>query len=396
MSAIMVIIPDRLTEIIEKGEFQPLYYNPGNYFDEVYLVSTSPDEPDLDAMRHTAGSAKLFFHVIPEDLELPQRNWRENDFELLRRWAAPGVELAKQINPALIRLHGADWNIWLAKTIRKELGIPFVVSLHINPDINQPRQYPGDNLQPYQIRHNEFFAYIQNEGLRAADFVMPVYRPILPFLDRIGVERRGVCYNILDGERLRPKENYELSSPRRLICVGRIFDEKNPEPIILALKRLPDTELTIVGDGPLRPYLENLTGEHGLSDRVTFRPAVRNAELCRMLRDFDIFTIHTEYFELNKSLLEALLSGLPVVLNRRRGTPVPELAEADITRFVEATPDGYAEAIDDLSRDHAARAALGRRAAKHAWERWDPAKASAAVVDVYRRLERRETVDAEA
>ncbi|WP_114860178.1 glycosyltransferase [Azospirillum brasilense] len=388
MSRLMVIVPDRLTDIIKKGEFQPCYYNPGNLFDEVHLCSTTPDKPDLAALQHTVGTARLHFHVIPEDLDLCQRDWRRDNYAPLRQWARPGVELAARIQPNLIRLHGADWNIWVAKCIREELGIPFVVSLHINPDINQPRQYPGPNLEPHQIRHNEFFAYIQDEGLRAADLVMPVYEPIIPFLERVGVVSYKVCYNILDGQNLRPKERYDLAAPPRLLYVGRVFGDKNPEPIILALEQIPDATLTIVGDGPLRVPLEMMVQERNLQERVHFRPAVHNAELCRMLGEFDLFTIHTEYFELNKSLLEALLTGLPAVLNRRRGTPVPELAEANIVRFVDPTPDSYADAIRELLANHAGRAALGRRAAAHAQTRWAPALTEAKVVSIYRRFMR--------
>ena len=38
----------------------------------------------------------------------------------------------RQINPKLIRCHGADLNLAAAAFVKKELGIPFIASLHVN------------------------------------------------------------------------------------------------------------------------------------------------------------------------------------------------------------------------------------------------------------------------
>ena len=37
----MVIIPDRISDILVKGEYQPNYYNPGELFDE-HAKGTAP------------------------------------------------------------------------------------------------------------------------------------------------------------------------------------------------------------------------------------------------------------------------------------------------------------------------------------------------------------------
>ena len=127
----------------------------------------------------------------------------------------------------------------------------------------------------------------------------------------------------------------------RIICVGRLLDEKDPSNIIRAVSRLPGVELLIVGDGPKRPELEALVCGLDVGDRVRFAPAIANDELCRMLSTFDLFAVHTEYWEINKSVLEALLSGLPVIINRRLSDPVPEFEEGDFLRLVENSEESY-------------------------------------------------------
>ena len=176
-----------------------------------------------------------------------------------------------------------------------------------------------------------------------------------------------------------------LGKPSRLLYVGRLFADKDPSPIIRAVAAMPGVRYTIVGDGPLRPALEKLVADLGVSDRIDFKPAVFNAELCRSLPEYDLFAIHTEYFEISKSLLEALLTGLPVVMNARIGRPVPELA-GGIVRLVANTQEDFGRAINELLADDTAREALGRRAYSEAQARYAPAITEAKVVGIYKSI----------
>lgn len=383
---LMVLVPDRITDILIKGEYQPNYYNPGELFSEVHLVTTTDDRPDLALLQRTVGKARLHVHNVPEAPALIAQDWRRWWKKPLRDWAKPGVALAAAIKPQLMRVHGADWNIYLAARIKKALGIPYVASLHINPDENPVRRYLGPSPSVAQQQQNDFFEYVEHEGLTRADLVMPVYRPILPYLKRHGVTRVEVCYNVLNSLHLRAKTSYQRGSPFRMVCVGRLFADKRPDHIIEAVASLPGTELTIVGDGPERPQMEQLARDLGVADRVLFRPAVANDELCAELPSFDLFILHTEYWELNKSLLEGLLTGLPVVINRRVGEPVPELAGVNFVHLVDNTTASYRRAIETLMNDDAAREALGRRAYDHAQANWSPARTEAKVVDIYKRF----------
>jgi glycosyltransferase involved in cell wall biosynthesis len=385
---ILVLVPDRVSDIVAKGEYQPDYYNPGRLFDEVHLLMTTDDSPSAQVMQRTVGDARLVFHTLPERPDLIAQNWRRWWHKPLRDWAAPGVDLARRIDPHLIRCHGADWNAYLASRIKKKLGIPYVVSLHINPDVNPVRRFVRPPFTPEQVAHNAFFEYIERTGLQGADLAMPVYKPIMPYLERMGAPRVEVCYNVLNSLHLERKTDYGRGPAFRIICVGRLIPEKCPDNIIRAVARIPDAELTIVGDGPSRPELEALAEHCGVAGRVIFRPSVDNDDLCRMLPGFDLFAVHTEYWEINKSVLEALLTGLPIVINRRTGPPVPEFIENDIVHFVDNTESAYHEALSKFATDQTARETLGQRALACARRLWDPKVTTAKYVDVYRRLMR--------
>ena len=136
---------------------------------------------------------------------------------LLRQWADAAVALAAEIRPDLVRCHAARLNAFAARAIKRELGIPYVVSLHINPDVDVRNGPWRTALMGYAA------ASIEKQSLRDADLVLPVYRPIEPFLRRIGVSHYKVAYNVINPTNLQKKDDYTLHRPMRIISVGRLI-----------------------------------------------------------------------------------------------------------------------------------------------------------------------------
>src|ERR1700691_412938 len=135
LDTLMVIINDRLSQLIVKGVVVPRYYNPGNLFNTVHLVLTNDDRPDPALVQPMVGEARLVLHSFPSGLKtfLTTLAWRPF---LLRRWARAIVELAQRVRPQLIRCHVNHINAFAAAEIRHRLGIPYALSLHINPDLD--------------------------------------------------------------------------------------------------------------------------------------------------------------------------------------------------------------------------------------------------------------------
>jgi len=84
VTTLLVLVPDHISAIVQKGEYQPRYYNPGEVFDEVHILTTTPDKPDPAALQRTVGRAKLHLHNLPEDERLRDRPWWLLDNFLLR------------------------------------------------------------------------------------------------------------------------------------------------------------------------------------------------------------------------------------------------------------------------------------------------------------------------
>lgn len=377
---LLVIVMDRLSDLYKKGEIAPRYYNPGNLFKEVHIIAVNDDVIDPACLAETAGQAKLYIHNYPTGKKLFLRSlaWRP---WLLKKWAANAVKLAEQINPSLVRCHGNHLNSYLAYRIKKALGIPYLVSLHINPDEDIRERTRSWR----EFIYGQAIKSIEKIGLVNADLVLPVYKPIVPYLERLQIKNYEVAYNVINPNCIRKKEDYSLHDSIRIISVGRQFKDKNPKNLILAVKKLPNTHLTIVGNGPYHAYLQKFVKDQGMVEKITFNEAIPNNELCRQLLDYDIFAVHSEYWEISKAVLEALLTGLPVIINKRKGQPVPEF-EAGALLLVENSAEGYGKAIVQLAGDHQLREKLGRQAYAWANEKWSPERTESKFAEIYRRM----------
>lgn len=376
----MVIIPDVLSDIISKGEVIDRYYNPGDYFSEVHIVLTNNDKPDVDVVQKMVGTARLYIHNLLDEKLVFFLTFGWNIL-LLRVWMAKGVRLAQEINPQVIRCHGASTNVFLASIIKKKFKIPYVVSMHINPDVDV-RDRASHFIKRFVANARK---KIERIGLISADLVMPVYSPIVPYLKNLGVVNYEICYNVINPEHISVKDSYSIDNIVKIISVGRQFLEKNPDNLIRAISKIKNIELTVVGDGPYHQHLINVVDECNIQDRVLFYKSIPNNQLCEMLPGFDIFATHTEYWEISKSILEPLLTGLPVLLNKRKGEPVEELT-SNICVLVPNTVKGYYSALIELINDQGYREEIGRNAYKHSQEAWSPEATESKFVNIYKKV----------
>ena len=170
-----------------------------------------------------------------------------------------------------------------------------------------------------------------------------------------------------------------------MISVGRQFKEKNPINILKAIKLMDNIELTLVGDGPYHNYLIEQSMNLGIMNKVKFIKSINNNILCRSLKEYDIFIVHTEYWEISKSVIEALLTGLPIILNKRIGLPVPELND-HLVHFVENTAESYKDAIIFMREDNKYREKLGKSANSCSEKVWDPEITERKFVEVYKKF----------
>jgi glycosyltransferase involved in cell wall biosynthesis len=102
-----------------------------------------------------------------------------------------------------------------------------------------------------------------------------------------------------------------------IVFVGRVAPEKNLDVLVRALALLPaelDARFTVVGDGEMIPKLTELATELGVADRVSFLGFVSEETKFRTLTDATVFAMPSTAELQSISSLEAMASGLPVVV----------------------------------------------------------------------------------
>lgn len=185
----------------------------------------------------------------------------------------------------------------------------------------------------------------------------------------------------------------------RLLFVARLVPCKCTDIVIEAVSRLAEdvrrrTMLTIVGDGPERGKLEQLTRALNVSDRVRFTGWVQQPDTERYYRQSDIFCFPSVREFGGAVVLEAMAAGLPCIVadyggigeyvNQNTGFRIaPTSREQLLSQMVER--------IEDLARNDKLLAKMSlqaiERAREFTWER-----KAARTIEIYAKLaERRRT-----
>jgi colanic acid/amylovoran biosynthesis glycosyltransferase len=164
-------------------------------------------------------------------------------------------------------------------------------------------------------------------------------------------------------------------SPLRLVCVARLVEKKglDRQLRIYAALRAAGVPFSacIVGDGPLRPLLENLAGRLGVAADVTFTGHLPQHEVWNRLLEADVL-LHTGVVApsgdrdgLPNVIPEAMAVGVLVVTSPAAATTEAVLdGETGLVVAVEA-PQEWVQALRRLAADDALAERL--RAGGRAW-----------------------------
>lgn len=371
---LLVILNYQVSAILAKGEYPTGYYNPGDVFDEVHILLTVHDEVDSEKMQYTGGRARVFIHSIPAPSMKKSLGWQPF---LLKNWISRCVDFVRTISPNLIRVHNSFIQGYLASEIKRELGIPYVVSLHGTFDRDELSTLTQKIIHLFRMK-------LERISIKNSDAVIAVYSPIIRYARDYGAKNIHLIYNPVGVTKTNKKSSYELSNPPKLITINRQIKEKNPENIIRAIKEI-DCQYYIIGDGVIHENLEKVAIETGVEKKVTFIKAMPNPELMKMLAECDLLVSHCDGWGISKSMIEGALIGMPIIMNNHPVEPVPDL-QGGWVELCDNSPKGYEDAIRKLLGDENLRRNLGDEARKFASANFDPEETISKISTLYRSL----------
>ena len=178
--------------------------------------------------------------------------------------------------------------------------------------------------------------------------------------------------------------------PTQLIFWGRVEEEKGLPELFVALntvaKKFANVKLTLVGEGNRLQEYKTRVIDLGLADRVEFTGWLNNREIQTLAAksSIGIFPSRIESFGL--SIVEAMATGLPVIV--ARGGAVPENIDDGVTGTLVPVndSDALAEAINKAlekpqSSETMAKAAKTTVQQKFSWDR-----AADSMIEIYKNI----------
>jgi glycosyltransferase involved in cell wall biosynthesis len=131
--------------------------------------------------------------------------------------------------------------------------------------------------------------------------------------NKINIE---VIYNGVDTNKFRPVIN-EPNLNIDILFVGRLIRRKGIINLLKAFKEVceeyKNCELTIVGGGPKRKYLENFCRRVKIESSVKFLGAVEYKDIDKIYKKAGIFVLSSLEESLSNVIQEAMASGLPII-----------------------------------------------------------------------------------
>ena len=348
---VLCVFPgDCLKTFYSKGEVKQRYYNPQNFFDEVHFITFCDRDVEPDKVKGIAGNAKVFVHAVGK--LKPWSIWTD---------AGRIASVVQKTNPGAIRAYSTSAQGFMAAFAAKKLGIPFVVSLHTNPEMDGRRLSfkLGWWKNWLSFEYNGLFT--EKFVLRTARKVVCVYKFAEQYALGKGVprEKTEVIYNKVYAKNYESvKPALKLSKPA-VLFVGRLIPGKSPESLIRALPSL-DVFLVMVGDGPLKEEMLQLSEQLGVRNKIIHCPSIPNKDLPTYFKSAKVFALPIDYGGVAIPVIEAMAAGVPVVVSKPLLGSEAELSQ-DVGLVVKNNPQAFANAIGRLLADRKLYGKLKRK-----------------------------------
>jgi glycosyltransferase involved in cell wall biosynthesis len=308
----------------------------------------------------------------------------------LRRLQWPQIGFLKRLRrerASLVHVHfGTDAvDFW---PIARWLGIPIIITLHgyditvsedtWKKDGGDRSRYPKRLLALAQSPNVHFIAVSNAIRQRAMEFGLPE-------------KRINVRYIGISCARFHHTGKSITERRRRILFVGRLVEKKGVSYLLQAyvrvLQSVPDAELIIVGDGPLRTQLESLA--HELSVPAVFLGGQNADQIRQHLSEARLFCLPSVTASDGDSegfgmvLLEAQASGVPVVTSAQGGAQEGIINGVTGFAFAERDVDGLSSALTKLLTDDELIARMSDAAPRFVKENFDLHQRTRALEEFY-------------
>ncbi len=270
----------------------------------------------------------------------------------------------KHIKPNIIHIHGNRAGA-LGRLASIGFGVPVVYTEHLwTKDFNL---------------NNHFLNYIHHIGGWFLDLFttqnIAVSQAVKDFMIDSSIsyaEKIKVIYNGIEPTKVRAHimEDYKEI---KLGTVATLVPLKGIQYLLESLKiiqkELPQVKLEIIGDGPYKPNLVQLTKKLKLEKSVKFSGFVPDIE--EKLASFDLYVQPSTSESFGLAIVQAMSVGLPIVATQTGGIPEVVTEGKSGLLVAPAKPKAMAEAILQIIYDRSKAKQMGEMARRESIVRFN-------------------------
>lgn len=268
------------------------------------------------------------------------------------------VRILRQGNFSLVNSHGYKSNFvafWSARVC----GIPAIATVRLHTETDtRLKLYKMFDL--VLLRHFSHVITV-SDHLRK-QMILAGIAPTKVSTVHNGVDVQAVASRALTEDDDANRLMWCQANSVTISIVGRLTLQKDHATFLraarLVIQAVPDVRFLVIGDGPLRDQLEQLSRALGIDEHVTFL-GYRQDVLSLMARS-DVLVLSSVQEGLPNVILEALALGKPVVATHVGG--VPEVIRSGETGVIvpPEDPRGLADAICWVLRNPGQATRLGQ------------------------------------
>jgi teichuronic acid biosynthesis glycosyltransferase TuaC len=265
-----------------------------------------------------------------------------------------------------------------AALLSRELGIPFVVTVHGLDafSTNQVRGYAGkwcERISRLVYRSARRVICISE---KVRDRVTEAAAPV----------NTTVVYNGVDPQIFCPTEPSPASDA--ILSIGNLIPIKGHELLLRAFatvhNRYPEASCEIIGNGPERSGLDSLTRELKIVGKVRFLGRQNRSQVAEAMRRCTVFALPSRYEGLGCVYLEAMSAGKAVIGCRGQG--IEEVIRHGVNGWLVDPADlqGLTDALSSLLQNLQLRRQIGEAARQTILQGFTLAYQAARLARLYR------------
>jgi glycogen(starch) synthase len=212
-------------------------------------------------------------------------------------------------------IHAHDWLTYPAGIMAKQVsGKPLIIHVHATE-----YDRSGENINPAVFD-------IEKIGMKEADAIITVSgftKQVL--IDRYGIApgKITIVHNGILAKRDEVKKPTSRKMEKIVTFLGRVTFQKGPDYFVEAaakvLKKYPDVRFVMAGSGDMLTRMIKRVAQLRIGSRFHFTGFLQGTEIDRMFGMSDVYVMPSVSEPFGISPLEAVRSGVPVIISKQSG-----------------------------------------------------------------------------